>query len=204
MQSDSSDSNEVNHGTYDYAQNASEVSPVLTGTVIPKVTVNTAEGDSLSLMQLVKDKPAVLIFYRGGWCPYCNRHMAELQEAQTRLADLGYQILAISADKPEYLKVSEQENELSYTLLSDSDMEAGKAFGVAFKVDPATVERYKNNGLDLAERSGYDHNLLPVPSLFLVNRDGMITFQYVNPDYKTRIKSKVLLAAAEAYYPTKN
>ena len=127
--------------------------------------------------------------------------MAQLQEASTRLNELGYRILAISPDKPEYLRASKQENELSYTLMSDSDMSATKAFGLAFKVDQETIDRYKNNGLDLAERAGFDHYLLPAPAVFLVNPDGLITFQYVNPDYKTRIKSEVLLAAAEAYHP---
>ena len=187
-----------------YAQNAADVNPVLTGTTVPDVRLKTVEGDSVRLKQLVKEKPAVLIFYRGGWCPYCNRHMAQLQEAHSQLADLGYQVLAVSPDKPEYLQASKQEKELSYTLLSDSDMQASKAFGLAFKVDSATVERYKNNGMDLAERSGHDHHLLPVPAVFMVNPDGMITFQYVNPDYKTRIKSEVLLAAAEAYHPKEN
>ena len=191
----------TNHPSTDFATSASEVNPVLTGTMIPDVSLKSTEGDRLQLRQLVAENPTVLIFYRGGWCPYCNRHMAQLQEAQSQLADLGYQILAVSPDKPEYLQASKQEKDLSYTLLSDSDMQASKAFGLAFKVDPATYERYKNNGMDLEERSGYDHHLLPTPAVFLVNPDGMITFQYVNPDYKTRIKSEVLLSAAKAYYP---
>lgn len=185
----------------DYAQNASEVTPVLTGTTIPDVRLTTIDGVNVPLLELISDKPAVLIFYRGGWCPYCNRQMAQLQQAHSRLADLGYQILAVSPDKPEYLEISKQEKDLSYTLLSDSDMEASKAFGLAFEVDSATVANYKDNGLDLEKRSGYDHHLLPVPAVFLINPDGLITFQYVNPNYKTRIKSEILLAAAEAYYP---
>lgn len=186
----------------DYALQATEVTPVLTGTSIPNVVVSTIEGESKELRELVKEKPAVLIFYRGGWCPFCNRHMAQLQEAHSKLVDMGYQVLAISPDKPEFLKESKQEKNLSYTLLSDSDMAATKAFGLAYKLDKDTIERYKKNGLDLAERSGHDHYLLPAPAVFLVNPDGMITFQYVNPDYKTRIKSEVLLAAAEAYHPS--
>lgn len=191
----------TNQAPKDYALEASEVSPVLTGTMIPDISLKSIEGDSLQLREMIAQKPAVLIFYRGGWCPYCNRHMAQLQEAHSQLADLGYQILAVSPDNPEYLQASKQEKDLSYTLLSDSDMEASKAFGLAFKVDSATVERYKNNGMDLEERSGHEHHLLPAPAVFLVNPDGLINFQYVNPDYKTRIKSEVLLSAAKAYYP---
>lgn len=185
----------------EYALQASEVHPVLTGTSIPDATVTTASGESVELMSLIGDQPTVLIFYRGGWCPYCNRHLADLQQAQSQLQDMGYQILAISPDKPEYLSQSMQENDFSYTLLSDSDMSTTKAFGLAFRLDDDTIQRYKDNGLDLAERSGYDHYLLPAPAVYLVNPDGMITFQYVNPDYQTRIKSEVLLQAAESYHP---
>lgn len=192
---------QTNSGARGYAMKASEVTPILTGTKIPNPKVRTIDNQESDLMNLIGDQPTVLIFYRGGWCPYCNRHLADLQKAQSRLQNMGYQILAISPDKPEFLSQSAQEHDLSYTLLSDSDMSATKAFGLAFKLDPATVERYKENGLDLSARSGYDHNLLPAPAVFLVNPDGMITFQYVNPDYKTRIKSEVLLSAAESYYP---
>lgn len=184
-----------------YAMQASEVSPVLTGTAIPNTSVKNVEGEEADLMSLIGDQPAVLIFYRGGWCPYCNRHLAELQQAESSLRDMGYRIFAISPDKPEFLMQSAQENDLTYTLLSDSDMSTTKAFGLAFKLDEETIQRYKENGLDLAERSGYDHYLLPAPAVYLVNPDGMITFQYVNPDYKTRIKSDVLLTAAESYHP---
>lgn len=202
--SGSPDSSDPGLQPADFAQSAEEVTPALTGTTVPNITLNTVEGDSVELLQLVKDKPAVLIFYRGGWCPFCNRHMAQLQEAHAQLTNLGYNVLAISPDKPEYLQASKQEKELSYTLLSDSDMEGSMAFGLAFKVDSTTVARYKKNGIDLEKRSGYDHHLLPVPAVYLVNPDGLITFQYVNPDYKTRIKSEVLLAAAKAYYPDNN
>ena len=109
--------------------------------------------------------------------------------------------MAVSPDRPEKLKGSVQKHELKYTLLSDSPMELTKAFGLAYKVDGTTVKRYKDNGIDLEDSAGYDHHLLPVPAVYLINPDGLITFQYVNPNYQTRINSKILLTAAEAYYP---
>lgn len=196
----------VNAQTYPNPQksvagSAAEISPVLTGTQIPNATLQTVNGKRVQLQNLISQKPTVLIFYRGGWCPYCNAHLAELQEIEQQLVHLGYQTLAISPDKPELLKKSISKHNLDYTLLSDSPMDASKAFGLAYKVGKETVKRYKKNGMDLEANSGYDHHLLPVPAVFLVNPDGLITFQYVNPDYKTRINSKVLLTAAEEYYP---
>lgn len=187
--------------TLAYAEDATDVTPPLTGTRIPDSNVKTVDGKTVQLRNLASQKPTVLIFYRGGWCPYCNMHMAELQRAEQQLVEMGYQMLAVSADRPEKLKESMQKHDLDYTLLSDAPMKAAREFGIAFKVDDATVERYKEHNIDLEAASGYDHHLLPVPAVFLLDKEGTIHFQYVNPDYTTRIKSKVLLAAAEAYYP---
>jgi len=184
-----------------YADNPKQVNPILTGTTIPDAAVKTIEGKTVSIQELVRQQPTVLIFYRGGWCPYCNRHMAELQQSQQQLVDMGYQILAVSPDRPEKLKKSISKHNLDYTLLSDSPMNLSKAFGLAFKVDQSTLDRYAEMGIDLEESSGYDHHLLPVPAVYLINPDGLVTFQYVNPDYKTRIKSEVLISAAKAYLP---
>ena len=186
-----------------YAPSASEVNPALTGTEIPNASVKTAKGTSVELRKLVSEKPTVLIFYRGGWCPYCNAHLAELQKVEQQLVDMGYQILAVSPDRPELLRESIAKHELQYTLLSDSPMKLTKAFGLAFKVDNSTLEKYRSMDIYLEKDSGYDHHLLPVPAVYLINPDGMITFQYVNPNYKTRINSEVLLTAAEAYHPGK-
>ncbi len=184
-----------------YADKASEVTPALTGTTIPNATVKTIEGKTVEIKNIISQKPTVLIFYRGGWCPYCNAHLAELQKTEDQLVEIGYQILAVSPDQPEILKESISKHDLSYTLLSDSPMNLTKAFGLAFKVDEGTVAQYKKSGIDLEENSGYDHHLLPVPAVYLINPDGLITFQYVNPNYKTRINSNVLLSAAKAYFP---
>lgn len=192
---------ETRTSAVDYAEDANDVKPLLIGTRIPDVSVRTIDGESVRLRNLVNRKPTVLIFYRGGWCPYCSKHMAQLQEAEEQIVEMGYQVLAVSADRPEKLKESITEHDLSYTLLSDSPMTASSAFGLAFKVDRETLDRYDEIGIDLEASSGYDHHLLPVPAVFLVDTEGMIHFKYVNPNYKVRIKSSVLLAAAEAYLP---
>lgn len=72
---------------------------------------------------------------------------------------------------------------------------------MACKFDNKTANTYKKMENDLEKDSGYDHHLLPVPAVYLINPDGLITFQYVNPDYTTRINSEVLLTAARACLP---
>ncbi|MBO6587301.1 MAG: AhpC/TSA family protein [Gracilimonas sp.] len=184
----------------DYAASANAVTPLLISSEIPDVTVKNIDGETVSLRDKVYEQPSILVFYRGGWCPYCSRHLADLKKIEDDLYEIGYQILAISPDRPEKLRATLNENELGYTLLSDSPMNATKAFGLAFKVDPETVERYKSVGIDLEGDSGYDHHLLPAPAVYIVNTDGIVRFNYVNPNYKERIDGDVLLTAAKAYY----
>jgi len=77
-------------------------------------------------------------------------------------------------------------------------MEAAQSFGIAFRLDDATVKQFKAYGIDVEEASGYDHHLLPVPAVFVIDPEGVIDFQYVNPDYRARLDPQVLLAAAQA------
>ncbi len=181
------------------AVSADKIRPLLVGSKVPSLTLHTVENEPYDLMAAIAKKPTVLIFYRGSWCPYCNLHLNELKDVESELLGLGYQIIAISPDKPENLKKSAEKHEMKYQLLSDSKMEAAKAFGLAFKVDSPTLNKYEKYGIDLEDTSGEKHHLLPVPAVFLVNTDGIIQFQYVNPNYKVRLKKEIILAAAKAF-----
>ncbi len=124
--------------------------------------------------------------------------MGQLQEIHGELRKLGYQIVALSPDRPERVRELQATKGFDYVLLSDSDLEAAAAFGVAYEVDAATLEAYRGFGIDLEAASGKTHHRLPVPSVFLADRDGRIRFSYADPDYRRRIPPGLLLAAARA------
>jgi peroxiredoxin len=163
---------------------------------VPDSTVFSVTGAPVKLRELVQQQPAVIIFYRGGWCPFCNRHLAALAKAKDDIRAAGFQLLAISADQSAKLAETPNYEQLGYTLLSDSSMEAAKAFGLTFEVPAETVVRYKrDHQIDLEAASGAKHHLLPHPSVFITDLDGIIRFAYVNPDYKTRLSPQDILAA---------
>ena len=112
------------------------------------------------------------------------------------LGELGFPVVAISADRPEALIRSREKHDLGYSLYSDSSLEAARAFGIVFQLDEATVARYREYGIDLEEASGEDHHQLPVPSVFLVEAGGAIRWVYSNPDYEVRPDNASLLEAA--------
>lgn len=183
---------------------APEAKYLAVGEPVPAASVRTEAGAEVKLTDAIGGKPTVLIFYRGGWCPFCTRHLAALAEAAPGLAAEGYQVLAISPDQPAKLRAKPSHQKLSYTLLSDSEMKAARAFGIAFKMDDALVGKYKNDyGIDLEGDSGQTHHLLPHPAVFIVDRAGVIRFVHVNPDYKVRLSPEEIMAAARAALGTK-
>lgn len=177
---------------------SAEVKPLPVGQSIPEVKLKTVTGKDFDLAAVAKEQPLVIIFYRGGWCPYCNTHLGQLQEADSELRKLGFRIVAISPDRPEKLQESLDKGALSYTLLSDSSMNAAKAFGIAFEVEAPMLEKLVSYNIDIEAASGQKHHLLPVPSVFLVGTDGVIDYVYSNPDYKVRLSPDELLSAAKA------
>ena len=178
---------------------ANDVQPLLPGMQAPAFEVVSVEGQAVHFDPKNMQKPLVLTFFRGGWCPYCNLHLAELRKAEGELKEMGFDIWFISIDRPELLYDSLEQSDIGYTILSDSGLEATRAFGLAFRVSDETVERYKTYDIDLEAASGESHHVLPAPSTFIIASDGMIRFQYTNPDYAVRLHPDVLLAAARAY-----
>jgi peroxiredoxin len=181
------------------APSAAGAVPLAAGARVPAVTVQTIEGTGLDLAAAVAEKPTLLIFYRGSWCPYCNRHLAALAEIEPELLKLGYQILAVSPDEAPGLRASAEKNHLNYRLLSDRAMRASAAFGLAFRVDAPTVEKYRGYKIDLPPVPGEPAaRWLPVPAVYVIGRDGVVKYVHTDPDYKARLAPADVLAAARA------
>ena len=176
---------------------ADKVEPLKVGDTVPSVTVKTLAGEDVDLRVLATRQPTVTVFYRGGWCPYCNKHLVELKDAMKGLEEMGYQVLAIGTDAFEKMKVTKEKEELPYTLLSDSATKAAAAFGIAFQLDPATVEKYKGYGIDLSASEWQ----LPVPAVLVSRADGTIAFVHADPDYKKRLSTAAVLDAARESLP---
>lgn len=179
------------------ADSAEDICPIKVGTKIPSINVRNLEGQNVDLSLLTTAKKTVLIFYRGGWCPFCNMQLANLKDIENDLVNLGYQLVAISIDKPEKLKESIDKNKLSYNLLSDSKAEASIAFGLAFKVTDDYNKMLLEHNMNLEEASGENHHILPVPAVFIVDENSIIQFEYVNPNYKVRLNEELLLMTAK-------
>ena len=181
-----------------WPQSDRAVAPLLLGNALPDVELRTLEGAPIALKDAIGGKPAALVFYRGGWCPYCNLQLSGLRLIRKDLDALGFQLIAISPDTPAELKKTLDKEALDYRLLSDSSAAAMRAFGVGYEVDAETLKKLSGYGIDLEKASGERHHVLPVPSVYLVDAKGTLQFSYVHPDYTVRLPEEVVLAAARA------
>jgi len=179
------------------AASAAEVNPLQVGDHVPSAVLKSVDGKPVDLNTEIAKEPTVLIFYRGGWCPFCNRQMSGLQSIVKDLNDAGYQLLAISPDQPEELAKSIQNHALTYTLFSDTKSATIKAFGLAFKVSNPTYERMLNLGIDLEKATGDTSHVLPVPAVFILGTDGVIRFVHYDPNFKVRMDPAEILKAAK-------
>ncbi|UQD56020.1 peroxiredoxin-like family protein [Flavobacterium sp. K5-23] len=180
------------HAQNDLPKSATDVSPLLIGEKISDITLKSVEDKDVNTASVFSKKKTVLVFYRGGWCPYCNKHLSALGEAEATLLELGYQIVAISPDAPKNLKATIEKDKVNYTLLSDSKGDLAKEMGIAFQA-PSNYQSVLSKGSD-----GLNSSYLPVPSVFIVNLEGEIEFEYITPDYKHRLSNELLIAVAKA------
>lgn len=167
-----------------------DIAPLLIGEMVPDLQLTQMDGSSTDVGTVLSGKKTILIFYRGGWCPYCNSHLSDLQKIEPKLKELGYQIIAVSPDVPAKLSESDQKHDLSYQLYSDVKGELMGKMGIAFQAP----ERYQKMLLNITaeENKGW----LPVPSVFIINDKKQIVFEYISPDFKHRMNGDLLLAVA--------
>jgi len=178
-------------------KNATDVHPILVGSNLPDVEVTTTGNETITLKQYTQGKPTVFVFYRGNWCPFCTKHLGQLQSLFPELKKLGYNIAAIGPGSAKNILALRKKKSLAYALLGDPDMAVAKAFGIAFEIPENKNAKYGKLTKKFAQST--KQPLLPVPSVFVADKQGKIVFQHVDPNYRVRLPSAVLLAVAKAY-----
>ena len=171
-----------------------EVTALKRGQAAPDSVLPNAVGLPIRLSDLWKTGPLIVLFYRGGWCPYCNLELRAWQRQLDAVARANTQIVAISPQTPDNSMTTQQKNELSFEVLSDSSLEAARGFGVAFDLPDALVQLYSGAGNDLPVLNGNGRWSLPVPATFVIDINGVVQQAYVDADYRNRAEPTDVLA----------
>src|SRR5947209_5527402 len=159
----------------------------------PDFRLKDQNDEFVSLKDLRKKGPVVVMFYRGYWCPFCNRELKNFQDSLQLIKDKGATLVAITPETPFGIDSTIGRTGATFSLLSDQDGKLAQAYQVAFKVDDRTVSRYKMAGIDLLKNNNQKEALLPVPAVYIVNKEGTVTYRYFDENYKKRVSVAEIL-----------
>lgn len=161
------------------------------GDVAPTFTLPDARGDEVSLAA-----PAVLTFYRGGWCPYCNLALRAYQSVLPDIRSRGAELYAVSPQLPDASLTTAERNALEFPVLSDVGNVVARRYGLVFALPDEVIAYYKEHRKhDLTAANGPGPWELPVPATYVIGADGRIVLADVDPDYTRRLEHATILAA---------
>jgi len=162
----------------------------------PSFQLPDQEGKLILLDTLLSKGPVVITFYRGGWCPYCNIQFKALQARLEDIHKLGATLVAISPQVPDGSMTKDEISKMNFRVLSDQDAKVAIEYGVAWMVPEFLEEHMRvDRKLDLEKINNGNAKILPIPATFILRADGIVTWRYVNVDYRTRSEPNDIIEA---------
>lgn len=143
-------------------------------------------GDSFELYEILKKGPVVLMFYRGFWCPHCNKQLSQMEDSLDFITQKGGIVVAVTPEKPESVEKTIDKTGASFKIIHDKDLSIMNIYHVAFNLEEAMLKKYKKWGIDVVEANGDNGPNLPVPATYIIGQDRQILYAFFDPDYKKR------------------
>ena len=185
-----------NQSIEDFLDQGVPTDSINAGDVLEPFTLDDATGTPVSLDQIVENGPAVIVFYRGGWCPYCNLALRTYQqELLPQLAAFGARLIAISPQPPDEALSTVERAALEFTVLSDPGSRLADRFGIAFEQADDVLAAQRTLGLDLTKVNAEGAVRLPRPTVLVVDQDRIVRYVDVQPDYTARTEVADIVAA---------
>jgi peroxiredoxin len=165
-------------------------------TKAPDIEAKDQQGNDISLTTLRKQGPVVVFFYRGNWCPYCNKQLKELQDSLQYIIGKGAAVLAITPEAEEGVGKTIEKTGATFPIIYDQDVRISEAYNVSYKVDTATLNKYKTNwDVDFLKiNQQKEEAYLPVPAVYIIGKNGIITYRFFESDITKRPSVKELMA----------
>ena len=161
------------------------------GDTAPNFTLKNALGKPVSLKDYLKKGPVILTWYRGGWCPYCNLTLHQLQEELPNFKANGANLIALTPELPDQSISTTEKHDLKFEVLSDVGSKIAKDYGIVFKLTDEVADIY-NKSFDLNSYNGDDSNELPLAATYIINQEGKIVYAFLDADYRNRAEPSEL------------
>ena len=183
----------IQNSTVEMINSGIEERTIKKGSRIPVFSLPNSSGKLVNSIELLRDGPLIISFYRGAWCPYCNLELRALQEQLPKIQKLGAQLVAISPNLPDTSLSFKEKNELTFEVLSDIGNSLAKDFGLVYNLGCELRDLYSQFGFDIPAQNGDDSYSLPIPATYIVRQDGVIDYAYVKADYTERMEPSLIL-----------
>jgi peroxiredoxin len=164
------------------------------GDQAPAIVLKNARGETVDVGALLKKGPAIVTFYRGGWCPYCNLQLRAFQQILPDLKAAGASLVAVSPEKPDDTLSTAEKNALAFEVLSDVGQKVGRAFGLVYQFSDELKSAYQGFGIDIPAKNAADEWALPLSATYVIGCDGIIIYAYTDADYRDRADPMDVLA----------
>jgi peroxiredoxin len=147
-------------------------------------------GKKVNLQEILKNGDAVLVFYRGQWCPYCNKQLSHLNDSLGLITAKGATVISITPETNDNIKKTIEKTKAIFSIIEDKGLAIMNNYKVSFAVDENTITKYKKYGIDFEKANGANGANLPVPATYIIGKDGKIKYAFFNPDYSKRTSVK--------------
>ncbi|MGO3719872.1 MAG: peroxiredoxin-like family protein [Mesonia hippocampi] len=161
------------------------------GDIAPNFTLNNALEKQVSLNDYLKKGPVILTWYRGGWCPYCNLTLHQLQEELPNFKANRANLLTLTPELPNQSMSTAEKHDLQFEVLSDVGNKIARDYGIVFKLTDEVAAIY-NKSFDLNGYNGDDSNELPLAATYIISQEGKIVYAFLDTDYRNRAEPSEL------------
>lgn len=155
------------------------------GDTAPNFTLNNALEQPVELQEYLKKGKVVLTWYRGGWCPFCNLTLRQLQKELPNFKANNATLIALTPEVPDNSLSTKEKHQLDFEVLSDLGNKIAKEYGIVYKLTADVAKSY-NSSFGLNAYNGDDSNELPLAATYVINEDGTIAYAFLDAEYRNR------------------
>jgi peroxiredoxin len=163
------------------------------GAKVPSFELTDHNRKAVLSAELLARGRLIICFFRGRWCPFCVGQLEAMNRILPQIRDAGAELVAISPQTVQQSFFMADQHRLSFPLLSDAGNHVARQFGLAYRIPDYQQSIYRRAFINLPFTNGDDSWELPIPAVYVVDRDGTILFAAANPDYKERPEPEDIL-----------
>jgi len=142
----------------------------------PLITGVDQFNNEINSNEILKNDKILLLFYRGNWCPYCKKHLGELEKNLENLSKKGVYVIVVTPEKPEKIKETSKKINANFSIVFDKDNSIMNTYKVAFEVNETNVSNYFSATMKrISDYNVENNNVLPVPATYIINKNKKIT-----------------------------